>query len=88
MSRPSEQPVIGWIVAYILSANDVDTITGRPSRRGNRVATGQTYPMIIVRVWDNGSVNGQVYLDGDDTYWATSVTVGDDPGHFVWPSPS
>ena len=93
MSRSSEPPPIGWIVDYILSDNDVTMITQRrtgapdqPASHGNRVAAGQTYPMVITRVWDNGSVNGQVFLDGTDTYWATSATVGDDPGHFVWPS--
>jgi hypothetical protein len=56
---------------------------------GNGVAKGDVFPMIIVRVWGTdptSSVNGQVMLDGNDTYWVTSVTVGDGPGHFTWPT--
>lgn len=56
---------------------------------GNAVLPGQTYPMVITRVWGDQSssaVNGQVLLDGNDTYWATSATVGEGGGHFAWPT--
>jgi hypothetical protein len=52
---------------------------------GNRATEGDVYPMIIVRVWDDDDsvVNGQVFLDGNDTLWVTSVSRGEGPGHFV-----
>lgn len=62
---------------------------GRQVHVGNKVAAGQVYPLIITRVWGGeatSAVNGQVLLDGNDTYWAMSVTVGEGERHFVWPS--
>lgn len=55
---------------------------------GNEVSAGDVYPMVITRVWGDtpaSAVNGQVLLDGNDLYWATSVSVGDGERHFVWP---
>lgn len=55
---------------------------------GNGASPGQVYPMTIVRVWGDqpdSAVNGQVMLDGNDVHWATSVTMGDGPGHWSWP---
>ena len=56
---------------------------------GNGVKAGDVFPMMIVRVWGNtpdGAVNGQVFLDGNDTYWVTSATVGEGERHFSWPT--
>lgn len=55
---------------------------------GNVVGAGEVYPLVITRVWGNeptSAVNGQVQLDGNDLYWATSVSAGDGPRHFTWP---
>jgi hypothetical protein len=52
---------------------------------GNSVSAGDVYPMIVVRVWTDDLVNGQVMLDGNYTLWVTSVHVGEDPGNFAWP---
>lgn len=52
---------------------------------GNKVEAGDEYPMLVVRVWGpppGGSVNGQVFLDGNDTLWVTSVAEGDGPRKF------
>lgn len=57
---------------------------------GNAVRAGQVYPLIITRVWGTdptSAVNGQVMLDGNDSYWVCSVVVGEGPGHYVWPRP-
>lgn len=62
--------------------------TGVQNHIGNVVQAGDTYPMIIVRVWGSqpeSAVNGQVLLDGPDTFWATSRSVGEGQGHFAWP---
>jgi len=49
---------------------------GAQAHIGNEVQEGQSYPMIIVRVWSSSCVNGQVFLDGTDTLWALSVNKG------------
>ena len=44
---------------------------------GNAAEADHIYPMLIVRTWgetEESAVNGQVFLDGNDTYWATSVS--------------
>lgn len=52
---------------------------------GNDAHEGDVYPMVIVRCWGNSessAVNGQVLLDGNDTFWATSRGQGDGPGRW------
>lgn len=51
-----------------------DWPVGAQAHIGNAVQAGDVFPMMIVRVWPSrvGSVNGQVFLDGCDVYWATS----------------
>lgn len=61
---------------------------GAQAHIGNPVRVGDVFPMVIVRVWgdeDTSCVNGQVFLDGNDVLWATSVRVGDGPGTYAWP---
>lgn len=56
---------------------------------GNRAQEGDVYPMLIVRTWGTtpeSVVNGQVFLDGNDVLWVTSVGEGEGPRRFVWPS--
>lgn len=63
-------------------------------KHGNLPAPGDTYPMMITRVWgttETSSVNGQVFLDGNDTHWVTSVSalpegMAPEPGKFCWPA--
>jgi hypothetical protein len=79
-------PTQGRIVEYTLTDDDCARIsqarsTDRNSARGNSVSAGDTYPLVITRVWgqtEGSAVNGQVLLDGDDTLWVTSVTQGPD----------
>lgn len=55
---------------------------------GNTVHQGDIFPMVIVRVWgrdENALVNGQVLLDGADTFWACSVGPGAETGMWSWP---
>jgi len=55
---------------------------------GNRAVAGAIYPLIITRVWGSdptSGVNGQVLLDGNDAYWATSRVPGETPGTWHWP---
>lgn len=65
-----------------------DNCMGLQGHVGNQVAAGGTYPMLIVAVWGDrpsSPVNGQVFLDGNDVHWATSVGRGDGPGTWSWP---
>lgn len=92
------------LVLYRLTFEDVRQIehqrrarngAGELIHRGNAVAPGQEYPMLIVRPWGSASgarvtdpdaaVNGQVFLDGTDTHWVQKVTHGTEPGQFTWP---
>ena len=64
--------------------------TGAQVHVGNVVVEGHCFPMMIVQVWGNteeSAVNGQVMLDGNDLFWATSRCVGEGPGTFSWPIP-
>jgi len=66
---------------------------GAQAHIGNQAKAGDVYPMLIVRVWGNddvSSVQGQVFLDGNDVFWATSRTQvaedsSDKQGHWFAP---
>lgn len=55
---------------------------GAQAHIGNTVKTGEVYPMVVSRLWDDSMINGQVLLDGNDTYWATSVHLGENDGDY------
>ena len=62
---------------------------GAQAHIGNDVKEGDVFPMLIVQVWGpspTSAVNGQVFLDGNDVLWATSVCVGEGPHTFSWPT--
>ena len=48
---------------------------GAQAHIGNPASYMDHLPMVITRVWDyySGVINGQVFLDGNDTLWVTSV---------------
>lgn len=52
---------------------------------GNEARGGQMLPLLVVRVNPGGHVNGQVFLDGNDNLWVTSVAEGDGRGQWAWP---
>lgn len=55
---------------------------------GNPVEAGDVFPAMIVRTWGStpeSSVQLQVFLDGNDTFWATSVSEGDGERRWSWP---
>jgi hypothetical protein len=63
-------------------------VTGSQKHIGNRAEAGQVYPMLIVRTWGStpeSVVNGQVFLDGNDTLWVTSVGQGEGERRWVVP---
>lgn len=64
---------------------------GAQAHIGNHVDEGDTFPMLITRLWGEtpeSAVNGQVFLDGTDVFWVTSATVGEGPRTFSWPTRS
>lgn len=64
---------------------------GAQAHIGNDAKEGDTFPMMITRVWDSdptSAVNGQAYLDGTDVLWVTSACVGEGPRTFSWPTRS
>lgn len=74
---------------------------GAQAHIGNHASEGDALPMIICRVWKDefgtgvDGYNGQVFLDGNDTLWVTSVKEGTESGQFLsgeqtaasWPVP-
>jgi hypothetical protein len=61
---------------------------GAQAHIGNEAHEGDVFPMLIVAVWGttpSSCVNGQVFLDGCDVFWALSRSVGDGPGTWSWP---
>lgn len=64
---------------------------GAQIHTGNEVSAGDVFPLIITRVWgdtETSAVNGQVLLDGNDLFWATSVSEGEGQRKFAWPTRS
>lgn len=59
--------------------------SGHVGHFGNEAAEGDVYPAMVVRTFGGSTVNLQVYLDGNDAYWATSRMGGDAPGEWMWP---
>jgi len=63
--------------------------TGHVIHTGNTAKAGDIFPMLVTRVWGDtpdSSVQGQVFLDGNDTLWVTSVQQGDGERHWRQPS--
>lgn len=77
-------PAVGTLVDYKLNAGD-ESVLAAQRGVGNRARAGDIYPAIVVRVFDPNATtaNLQVFLDGPDTYWATSRTEGDSEGHWT-----
>jgi hypothetical protein len=88
------KPSLGRIVHYRLSQDDIVLLAHLRARRAGEYGTleaGEVFPMIIVRASGSehpafvDTVNGQVFLDGDDTYYVVNVKPGDGPGTWSWP---
>jgi hypothetical protein len=70
----TQKPSIGRIVRLRLSESDAAHAMAQREldglRAGNTLEAGQTYPAIIVRVFDGSpAANLQVFLDGNDSHW-------------------
>ena len=66
---------------------------GAQAHIGNPASAGDVVPLLIVRIWPDEygpgqpGVNGQAFLDGNDSLWITSVGESIDPkqGKWNWP---
>lgn len=93
------KPTIGRIVHYRLTAQDADSINrrrqdaqgnlaandGAVRHVGNSVYADQLAAMIVTAVDGGSMINGQVLLDGNGAFWATSRIEGTGPGEWSWP---
>lgn len=62
--------------------------SGYVAHIGNPAEAGQVFPAMVVRRWGDAptaSIQLQVSLDGNDTFWATSVNEGDGERQWSWP---
>ena len=66
-----------------LEPGDLAGRSGHQSHVGNELEVGRRYAAKIVRLWSGTTANLQVFLDGNDVLWATSVSEGDGPGQYV-----
>lgn len=58
---------------------------GAQAHIGGEVSQGCEYPMMIVRVWPDETISGQVFLDGNDVFWVMQVAEGNENGYWHWP---
>ena len=66
---------------------------GAQAHIGNPASAGDVVPLLIVRIWPDEygpgqpGVNGQAFLDGNDSLWITSAGESIDPkqGKWNWP---
>lgn len=95
-------PSIGRIVLYTLTEGDAaqvnkrradfmtsdsaDAATGFMAHYGSPARSGLVLPALIVRVWDDDTVNLRVMLDGTDILWATNRAQGADRGEWFEPA--
>lgn len=94
-----QKPTAGRIVHYTLNEYDAERIErvrslttggGEKPFIGNTARAGDVVPMMVVRPWTDSAgnvtcVNGQAFLDGNDTLWVTSVAEGTGTGTWCWP---
>lgn len=65
---------------------------GAQAHIGNYASAGDEVPCLIVHVWPDefgsgiSGINGQAFLDGNDSLWVTSVKEGTEPGTWHWPA--
>jgi hypothetical protein len=84
-------PALGRIVHYTLNEHDAAEINrsrADSQQSGNQAREGDVCPAMIVRIFGQtpeSAVNLQVFLDGNDSFWATSRARGTGPFHWAWP---
>lgn len=63
---------------------------GAQAHIGNTVSAGDVLPAMVVRVLPCQQANLQVFLDGNDVFWATTMAEAapgrTEPGRWHWPA--
>ncbi len=75
----------GAEIAARIAARPREWPLGAQAHIGNSVTAGMEFPMLIVRTWgdmEGSTVQGQVFLDGNDVFWATSRVEGNAEGEW------
>lgn len=52
---------------------------------GNTAHAGDVVALLVTDTHGADCVNGQAFLDGNDSLWVTSTTYGIGPGEWTWP---
>lgn len=86
--------VVGQIVHYRISQNDVQTILNQrrtfeahelePLTGGNDVRSGEIFPAIVIKTFSPEQVSLKVLLDGPDDLWMTSKSYGNSEGQWQY----
>ena len=85
----AHEVMVGDVVVYQLNqaqADDVNRVFLRNSIHGlnipvgGRHTAGQELPLIVTKVNEDGTLNGQVLLDGNCSIWVTAVPEGETEG--------
>ena len=66
------------------SDNSTHWPIGAQAHIGKPVQGGDIFPMIVTRV-ESPTISGQVFLDGNDCFWAQGVSEGRGPTCWSWP---
>jgi hypothetical protein len=90
----AQEPSIGRIVHYRVSANDASLLAIRrgAGEPGNTHVEGEIVPLLIIRPWHQPGLyepgvsvlNGKIFFDGSES-WALSIKEGNEPGQWSWP---
>lgn len=102
-----DEVTVGRFLVYALTEEDVVAIRVRRSKckhvdhrtdyttaycaQGNPVHAGQMFPLLVTAVYSSNMVNGQVFLDGDDTLWVKHAEFDEraemypHEGKWIWP---
>jgi hypothetical protein len=80
----------GRSIADRIAKNDPEEMSsswpiGAQAHIGTEVSGGCEYPMMITRVWQDETVSGQVFLDGNDVLWVQQAAEGIENGRWHWP---
>lgn len=90
MSEENEEVVatvkLGDVVLYKPTEEELHRMNRRYNLSavpGNNIVPGQQFPMMVVRVWSDYSVNGKVIFDGEyPDMWVTSAHMGTCDGEY------
>jgi hypothetical protein len=77
-----QKPSIGRIVHYQPTLEEREAW----ATSGNSIGPDEVLPAIVVAVWSDDCVNLRVFLDGEESPWSTSRTLGEGPGEWRWPA--